>query len=154
MMTRLLLFMALPLMVASGAEAHGIEYQAENRGISVRFFFLPNDPASYSGYEIFGPGDSIPHQKGRTDRNGVVSFLPDRPGNWTIKVVAESEHGGHAAQTEIHVKEGLLMESFSKPLVAGYVKFFVAAGLLLSVFGVWALWAAARRGPLKRKQDV
>lgn len=151
-MARLFCTISLLLLTVPAAEAHGIEYQAENKGISVRFFFLPNDPASYSGYEIFGPGDSIPHQKGRTDKNGVVSFLPDRPGKWTIKVIAESEHGGHAAQTDIQVKEGLLMESFSKPLVASYVKFFVASGALLSVFGIWGLWAA-RKGAKKEAKS-
>src|SRR5208283_1265853 len=95
----------------------------------------------------FGPGDKIPHQKGRTDRNGFVSFLPDRPGKWSIKVIAESEHGGHAANVEIDVKEGLLMASFSKPLVAAYSKFFVGTGVFLSAFGIWALWTARRRKP-------
>jgi len=143
----------LSLLAVSGAEAHSVEYQVENRGISARFFFLPNDPASYSGYEIFAPGDQIPYQKGRSDKNGVVSFLPDRPGKWTIKLTAESEHGGHAANVEIHIKEGLLMESFSKPLVATYTKLFIGAGLLLSMFGIWALWAA-RKGRKRSEQDI
>ena len=146
-MLRRFLVMLFLLVTVSGAEAHSTEYQVENKGISARFFFLPNDPANYSPYEIFGPGEDIPYQKGRTDKNGVVSFLPDRPGKWRIKVTAESEHGGHAANVEIDVKEGLLMESFSKPLVASYVKFFVGAGLLLGVFGMWALWTARRRKP-------
>jgi nickel transport protein len=145
------LMLLLSLLTVSGAEAHSSEYQVENRGISARFFFLPNDPASYSPYEVFGPGDSVPHQKGRTDKNGVASFLPDRPGKWTIKMIAESEHGGHAASVDIDVKEGLLMESFSKPLVAAHTKFFVAAGVLLSVFGICALWSA-RRAQSKRKK--
>lgn len=86
-----------------------------------------------------------------TDKNGVVSFLPDRPGKWTIKVIAESDHGGHAANVEIDVKEGLLMESFSKPLVASHAKFFIGGGLLLSVFGIWALWAARKPSPSSGK---
>jgi nickel transport protein len=145
MTLRALLLLLFPLLATSLAEAHSVEYQVENRGISARFFFLPNDPASYSPYEIFGPGDTVPYQKGRTDKAGVASFLPDRPGKWTVKVVAESEHGGHAASVEIDVKEGLLMESFSKPLVASHTKFFMGAGLLLGVFGIWALWTARRR---------
>ena len=69
----------------SPATAHTVNYQVENKGISARIFYSPDDPASYSQYEIFGPGDTIPHQKGRTDRNGFVSFLPDRQGKWIIK---------------------------------------------------------------------
>lgn len=151
-MPRILFMMLLPLFIAPWAEAHSIEYQVENRGISARFFFLPNDPASYSGYEIFGPEDKIPYQKGRTDKNGVVAFLPDRPGKWTIKVTAESDHGGHAASVDIDVKEGLLMESFSKPLVALHAKFFIGAGLLLGVFGIWAMWNARRQYPKSKEK--
>jgi nickel transport protein len=151
-MPRCFVGVLLVLLTVSGAEAHSVEYRIENRGISARFFFLPNEPASYSSYEVFGPGDKVPYQKGRTDRNGVASFLPDRPGTWTIKVAAESEHGGHAANVEVHVKEGLLMESFSKPLVASHTKLFLGGGVLLSVFGIWALWSARRKSPT-RKQD-
>lgn len=152
-MLRCILAMLFSCLLAVEAQAHAVEYQVENRGVSARFFFLPNDPASYSPYEILAPGDKIPFQKGRTDKNGVVAFLPDRPGAWTIKLVAESEHGGHAANVQVDVKEGLLMESFSKPLVAAYTKFFVAAGLLLSVFGLWALWTA-RRSRMQRPRDA
>jgi nickel transport protein len=148
-MMRFMVGILFAVLTVSGAEAHSVEYRVENKGISARFFFLPNEPASYSSYEIFGPGDTIPHQKGRTDKNGVVSFLPDRSGKWVIKVVAESEHGGHAATTEIQVSENLLMDSFSKPLVATYTKFFIIVGVLLSVFGVSALLTARQRS---RKQ--
>ena len=142
----------LALLTVSAAEGHSVEYGIENRGISARFFFLPNEPASYSAYEIFGPGDTIPHQKGRTDKNGVVSFLPDRPGSWTLKVTAESEHGGHAAAPVIQVNEGMLVESFSKPLVAAHPKFFIAIGLLLGVFGLFALWTARRT--MRRTEEM
>ncbi len=152
-MMRYVCALLLPLLAVTWAEAHSVEYQVENRGISARFFFLPNDPASYSAYEIFGPGDNIPYQKGRTDKNGVVAFLPDRPGTWHIKMTAESEHGGHASSVDIHVKEGLLMDSFSKPLVAAHTKLFVGLGVVLSVCGLGALWTA-RRTSAKRKEEV
>jgi nickel transport protein len=152
-MPRLLSAGLLLLLFVSSVDAHSVEYRVENRGISARFFFLPNEPANYSPYEVFGPGDEIAYQKGRTDKNGVASFLPDRPGKWRIKVAAESEHGGHAANVEIDVKENLLMESFSKPLVAAYTKFFVGGGVVLGMFGIWALWTA-RRGSTGSQRDA
>ena len=121
------------------AEAHTINYQVENRGISARVFYAGDEPASYSQYEVFGPGDRIPHQKGRTDRNGFVSFLPDRKGKWIIKVYGEAEHGIHAAQIELNVNENLFMDSFRKPLVAQYTKGFVGGSIILALFGGWAL---------------
>ena len=62
---RILIFItSLSLLTVSVAGAHSVEYQVENRGISARFFFLPNDPASYSPYEVFGPGDTVATSKG------------------------------------------------------------------------------------------
>jgi nickel transport protein len=133
----------------SPAIAHSIQYQVENRGISVRVFYSADDPASYSQYEVFGPGDKIPHQKGRTDKNGFISFLPDRPGKWFIKVWGESEHGYHGAQIEIEVNKSLFMESFKKPLVATHIKLFVGISLILGIFGILALIKTKRKSRTK-----
>ncbi len=144
-MARCLFITALLLLMSSGAEAHAVHYQVENRGISARIFYAEDDPASYSSYEIFGPGDRIPHQKGRTDKNGFVSFLPDRQGKWVINVYGESEHGMHGARIEVDVNENLFMESFKKPLVAQYTKAFVGISIFLALFGVWALLRTRKR---------
>ncbi|HAX93132.1 MAG TPA: hypothetical protein DCY25_04140 [Bacteroidales bacterium] len=127
------------------AFAHSVHYQVENRGISARIFYAEDDPVSYSSYEIFGPGDKIPHQKGRTDKNGFVSFLPDRKGHWIIKVYGESEHGMHGTQVVVDVNENLFMESFKKPLVAKYTQVFIGISFLLAVFGLWALLRTRKR---------
>lgn len=140
-----LLSAALVTLLFSQASAHTVNYQVDNRGISVRVFYAPDEPASYSSYEIFGPGDKIVHQKGRTDRNGFVSFLPDRKGVWTINVLGESEHGIHGARVVVTVNENLNMESFRKPLVARYTKTFVGLSFILAIFGLWSLMATKRR---------
>ncbi len=46
-----LVFMLLPL-IYSGAEAHSVHYQVENKGISIRVFYAEDDPASYSYHGI------------------------------------------------------------------------------------------------------
>jgi len=143
----LIISLFLLLGTSSLADAHTIHHQVENRGISARVFYAEDDPASYSQYEIFGPGDNIPHQKGRTDRNGFVSFLPDRKGKWIIKVYGESDHGFHGTQVEVDVNKNLFMESFKKPLVAQYTKAFVGISFLLALLGLWALLRAGKRSP-------
>jgi nickel transport protein len=145
-MTKIVHVMVILLLIYSGAEAHSVHYQVENKGISVRVFYAEDDPASYSSYEIFGPGDTIPHQKGRTDRNGFVSFLPDRQGKWTVKVSGESEHGMHGAQIEVEVDENLFMESFRKPLVAKFTQAFIGISFLMALFGLWALLKSRKKG--------
>lgn len=144
-MVRYFLITLLLLMSYSWAEAHSVHYQVKNRGVSARIFYAEDDPASYSQYEIFGPGDKISHQKGRTDKNGFVSFLPDRKGKWTIKVYGESEHGMHGAQIEVDVNENLFMDSFKKPLVAQYTKVFVGISIFLALFGLWVLLRTKKR---------
>lgn len=144
-MVRYFLITLLLLMSYSWAEAHSVHHRVENRGISARIFYAEDDPASYSQYEIFGPGDKISHQKGRTDKNGFVSFLPDRKGKWTIKVYGESEHGMHGAQIEVDVNENLFMDSFKKPLVAQYTKVFVGISIFLALFGLWVLLRTKKR---------
>ncbi|MBU2539528.1 MAG: hypothetical protein KKH22_13920 [Proteobacteria bacterium] len=129
---------------ATQARAHAVHYRVENRGISARIFYGPDDPVSYSVYEIYGPEDTIPHQKGRTDRNGIVSFLPDRPGPWRITVVGEAEHGAHGAAITVQVAESLYMASFDKPLVAQYTKGFVGMSILLFAFSLWVLLSNRR----------
>ncbi|MBI5602549.1 MAG: hypothetical protein HY879_04265 [Deltaproteobacteria bacterium] len=127
------------------ATAHTIQYQVENKGISVRIFSGPDKPISYSAYEIFGPSDKIPHQKGRTDKNGFVSFLPDRQGKWVVQVQEDSDHGPHGARITIEVNQNLFMKSFKKPLVAQYTKGLVGVSFILAIFGIWALLKSKRR---------
>jgi nickel transport protein len=152
-MSRCLLMTLLLLLIYSGAEAHSVHYQVENKGISVRVFYAEDDPASYSSYEIFGPGETIPHQKGRTDKNGFVSFLPDRKGHWVIKVSGESEHGMHGTQVVVDVNENLFMESFKKPLVAQYTKAFVGISFLLALFGLWSLLKSWKKGKADARRN-
>jgi len=152
-MIHILYVMAILLLMHSDAEAHAVHYQVENRGISARIFYAEDDPVSYSAYEIFGPGDKIPHQKGRTDKNGFVSFLPDRAGHWIIKVYGESEHGMHGTQVVVDVNENLFMESFKKPLVAKYTQVFIGISFLLAVFGLWALITSRKRGKADERND-
>jgi len=144
-MSKILYTILLVFLIYSGAQAHSIHYQVENKGISVRIFYSADEPVSYSEYEVFGPSDKIPHQKGRTDKNGFVSFLPDRAGTWLIKVFGESDHGYHGAQIEVHVDENMFVESFKKPLVAAYTKAIVGIGLMGWVFGALALFKRNRK---------
>jgi nickel transport protein len=120
-----ILLLPLGLILAeTRSQGHSINYQVERQGIALRAFYSAKDPASYSQYEIWGPGDreDLPHQTGRTDKNGFLAFVPDRAGTWKVKVWGESSHGYHGFTTEIKVDKGLSLESFSKPLAAAHTK--------------------------------
>jgi len=130
------------LLGAGDSYGHSLNYQVDQKGIAVRAFYSEKDPASYSQYEIYGPGDreDLPHQTGRTDRNGFLSFVPDRAGTWKIKLWGESSHGFHGFTAEVKVDQGLNLESFSKPLVALHTKLITGLGLIFGLFGIYALW--------------
>ncbi|MBI4378472.1 MAG: hypothetical protein HY578_05180 [Nitrospinae bacterium] len=135
----------LIFLLESSSYAHTINYHVEEKGISVRAFYSTNDPASYSQYEIFGPGDTLPHQTGRTDKNGFLSFLPDKAGVWKVKIRGESTHGFHGIVIDVEVNKALNLESFSKPLVATHTKLITGVSLIIGVIGIYAFLISRRR---------
>jgi nickel transport protein len=142
-----LMFFLSTVLSASVLNAHTVNYEVQQKGIAVRIFYAADDPASYSEFEVFGPGDSLPHQTGRTDRNGFVSFVPDRQGVWKVKVLGESSHGYHGITTEVKVNKDLNLESFKKPLVAVYTKLVTGISLIIGLFGLYALLKSRKKQP-------
>lgn len=72
------------IVPAWGHGTEGLTEQAE--GILVSAEYDDGEPMSYAEVEILGPGSDTPFQKGRTDRNGMFMFRPDRKGLWQIVV--------------------------------------------------------------------
>ncbi len=133
------------LFFSHPAYPHSINYEVQQKGISVRIFYVEKDPASYSQYELFGPGDTLPHQTGRTDKNGFISFFPERTGIWKIKVWGESSHGFHGVTIDVKVDEALNLKSFSKPLAATHTKLIIGISLIFGIFGIYALIKSRRK---------
>lgn len=99
-----ILFRVAPLaflvIAASDAAAHEVGHEVmRGKAIAVRAFFGDGEALAYTEYEVYSPRDpKIPHQKGRTDRAGHLSFVPDAPGKWRVRVL---EKGGHGLDIEI-----------------------------------------------------
>jgi len=134
----LILFSA-PIWATATLEAHTVNYEVQQKGLAVKVFYAQNDPASYSEYEIFGPGDKLPHQTGRADKNGFITFLPDRQGTWKVKVLGESSHGFHGVSIDMKTDKDFNLESFNKPLAATYSKLVTGISLIIGLFGIYAL---------------
>ncbi len=147
----LLIWIVSPFLFIAPLWSHSIHYDVQQKGMSVRIFYAKDDPASYSEYELFGPGDKEPHQIGRTDKNGFLSFLPDRPGVWKVKVWGESSHGYHGTAIDVQVDSSFQMVSFSKPLIATHTKLLVGASLIFGLFGIYALWKSRKRESRKEE---
>jgi nickel transport protein len=139
-------FIAL-LSFTSGVQAHTVNYDVQQKSVAaVKVFYTADDPASYAEFEVYAPeGGDLPHQTGRTDRNGFVAFVPDRQGTWKVKVLGESAHGYHGVTIEVKVDKDLNLESFKKPLAAQYTKFVTGISLIIGVFGIYALLSSRKK---------
>lgn len=141
-MKRLLIILAVAALPGA-ALAHGIDhvvYEGASRTVEVTT--SDGQPFSFESFEVYGPGDRAPHQIGRTDKHGRVSFVPDRPGDWTVKVWSEDGHGLTAtvavADLEVTVTEP--QRGATPRRLWG-----IALGLLIVAAGGWALTRARRQ---------
>lgn len=75
--------------------SHEVLHQMEEgKAVAVKVSYADGEPLMYSEYQVFSPKDKdVPHQKGRTDRAGYVSFVPEIPGKWRLKVMDTTGHG-------------------------------------------------------------
>jgi nickel transport protein len=82
----------------AAAAAHEVLHEVEwNRAVAVRASFADGEALAYAPYEVYAPTDPrIPHQKGRTDREGWLAFVPAAPGAWRVRVLDETGHGFEA----------------------------------------------------------
>jgi nickel transport protein len=142
---RCFLLALFPVLFALPLLSHTVNYEVQQKGMAARIFYSAKDPASYSEFELYGPGDTLPHQTGRTDKNGMVAFVPDRPGVWKLKVLGESPHGFHGVTINLKVDNALNLESFSKPLVATSTKMVTGISLIIGVFGIFGFLKSRKK---------
>ena len=146
-----LLAAALALLAPAAARGHEVLHEIERgRAVAVKAFFADGEVLAYKPYEIYSPADPrIPYQKGRTDRSGWLSFVPDVPGKWRVKVLDETGHGldlevdaAGAAAASTPASGGTAPASTT----AFVLRPLVGLAVIAAVFGL--LFAAYRRkGP-------
>jgi len=92
---RILVAVAALVALSSGARAHETLHEVVlGRAVAVKAFFADGEVLAYTPAEIFSPADpKIPWQKGRTDRGGYVTFFPNVPGAWRVRVTDDTGHG-------------------------------------------------------------
>ncbi|WP_320169517.1 hypothetical protein [Maridesulfovibrio sp.] len=90
-----ILFAAVSLFRIVPCHAHGVSYEIIDTtpAISFKSGFSSGEPIAYGEVTIYSPDDrEVEFQNGRTDKNGVFSFMPDRPGVWKIEVLGGMGH--------------------------------------------------------------
>lgn len=140
---------AAALLVAVPAAAHEVLHEVQRgRAVAVRAYFGDGEPLAYCEAEVFSPADArLPWQKGRTDRQGWVAFVPDVAGTWRVRVVDTT---GHGLVAEVEVDHATLAGAAAAAQggTPGALAFVLRP--LVAVAGIAALfaligWRARRR---------
>lgn len=135
------------LFAAPQAAAHALLYEVvEGEAVVVHLHFPGADKPWFEPYEVHAPGLEHPFQTGRVNARGELSFRPDRPGAWRVRVFTED---GHGAVIDIEVDEsGAVAATHGRAAHSHHYWLRVLAGLgaLILVFGAWILWRRRRAG--------
>ncbi|NDV28038.1 DUF4198 domain-containing protein [Desulfovibrio sp. JC010] len=131
--------------------AHGVAYEMVETSPAVTFKsgFSTGDPIAYGEVLVYAPDNAdVEFQNGRTDRNGVFSFLPDSPGIWKVEVDGGM---GHKLIFDVEVAESAASELAAhkkeNPLQAS-----VSIRVLLGISLIFNLCLAASYLRARRKQ--
>ena len=132
----------LTLLMPATLWAHEVQYEVEpNRATAVKVHFSDGESLSYAEFEIYAPRDpAIPFQKGRTDRDGYLSFVPNADGTWRIKVIDES---GHGLDVGVEVSHATAIAAGCRSNLRTWLKPVV--GLLLIAVIFFGLYRVARK---------
>lgn len=91
----LVLLLIAPMVWAHGATSERIEADA----VTLRFDYGIGEPMADTDVVLSSPGGEV-WQRGRTDRTGRYSFVPDTPGEW----VAVADDGqGHETRARVEI---------------------------------------------------
>ncbi|NTV04152.1 ABC transporter permease [bacterium] len=138
----LLAFIAL-FAAAAPAAAHGLDHRVTgDRAVVVTLTYDDGAPFSFESCEVTPPAEDTPSQVGRTDRHGRVVFLPDRAGDWRVRVMAED---GHGADLTVPVGADLLPAASGPAGPSRFAKIVTGVSVLFGIFGVAALFVARRK---------
>ena len=131
------LLLALFLAVTFSASAHelAVDVEIHEPAVIARASYGSHDPAAGCDVAVQRPGSiDEAFQTGRTDANGVFSFVPDRAGDWRLTF---DDGMGHLIVKVVNTDAQTAKESRdSSPLdwqkaLTGVSLIFGAAGVLL-----------------------
>lgn len=93
------LFILVLFSFSTETQAHGINFETaqESPVVIVKAYFSRASPVAGALVEVYAPGDEQPYQTGRSDAEGYFAFLPDRLGEWSVRVDDERGHAGRVA---------------------------------------------------------
>lgn len=132
---------AFVMLLPLAAQGHAVLHEFVDGGtVTVRLSYADAAQPLFEPYEIFAPDTAAPFQSGRVNAVGEISFRPDRPGRWRVRVVTAD---GHGASITVDVDEAGGVASSAHGHASEYwLRVLAALGGLLGAFGALALWRA------------
>jgi nickel transport protein len=128
-------------LLAGALHAHSLSHEAQTgSAVIVELRYGDGSPFSYETAEVYRPAESVPFLAGRTDANGRLAFVPDRPGDWRVRAFSEDGHGGDFTVAAA-------AEGGSSPSSAGLGEIgglAVGLSILFGLFGLWSLFVRKR----------
>lgn len=134
-----LMMLAFPLPVA----AHGILHETiRTDAVVVKLYYAGNVGKPWSdSYHVFAPGAEGAYQSGQVNADGEVSFRPNAPGKWRVRVVTGDGHGAHVS---VVVDEAGALTGPKQG--AGYAQRIITAfAWLFGIFGLGIIVRDMRR---------
>jgi nickel transport protein len=137
--------LALGSAPGTGA-AHALLHEViDADALVLKLSFPGGDAPLFEAYEIYAPGDETPFQTGRVNAVGEVSFHPDRPGEWQVKVFTADGHGTVVRVAVDAAGSAAMVTAAQEAHTHGYAgRVLAGLGYLLGLFGIWALWRGRR----------
>ncbi|MFP4367470.1 MAG: hypothetical protein ACLFQA_10285 [Bacteroidales bacterium] len=96
------MFLLVSFSIESAAHGISFETSKEPPVIIVKASFSATAPLVDARVDVYAPGDDQPYQSGRTDRTGNFAFMPDRSGEWALRV---DDERGHADRATIEISD-------------------------------------------------
>ncbi len=130
--------LVLPAALLAGAlQAHSLGHSVQTgSAVIVELRYGDGSPFSYETAEVYRPAESVPFLAGRTDANGRLAFVPDRPGEWRVRAFSEDGHGGDFVVAA--APEG--GASAPSAGLGGLGGLAVGLSVLFGLFGLWSLF--------------
>lgn len=123
--------------------AHGLQHEiTRTDAVVVKFSYAGNaGKPGPDSYEVFAPGTEGAYQSGQVNADGEVSFRPNAPGEWRVRVVTGDGHGAHVS---VVVDEaGALTDS--KQGAGHALRITTAFAWLFGIFGLGIMVRDVRR---------
>ncbi len=135
---------AVLCLAPSLAAAHEVLHEVDRgRALAVRAWEADGEPLADREYQVFSPADpGHAAQRGRTDRNGWLSFVPDAPGSWRVRIV---DPGGHGLDLALDTAAATAPAAAALPTAAFVLRPLAGVAAIVALFGALLAYHRRRR---------